>query len=154
VADIKIAESWDSPATYAYRTDGAIPATFKKINASVTSVEASTASVRVMKTGENELTVAYWMYSGTPEQPDFRWRIFGPDTVSRFTLPELSPKFEKLYPELSRDSLVFQSVSLLHFIQPTTYQDFLNRILVSGEADAEQRMETSSLIWLPLQPKK
>jgi len=152
--DIRIAETWESPATYCYRTDGAVPSAFKKINASVTSVEPATASVRIGKTGENELTVAYWMYSGTPEQPDFRWRIFGPDTVSLFTIPKLSPQFKKLYPELIRDSLVFQSVSLLHFIQPITYDGFLEKLLVSGEPDAEQRIETSSVIWLPLQSKK
>jgi hypothetical protein len=151
--DIFYLESWESPATWRYQADGEIPQEFKKINASVSSMDVSSGKVSVQKAGHYEVSVATWNFSAQ-NMPEFSWCLFGPDTVSVFVLPDLSTKFVQRYPELKIDSLVFQSVSLLHFIEPVTYEGFLDQILKSGVPDPEQRLETSSVIWLPLQSKK
>lgn len=146
-------ESWESPASWYYHVDGAIPTTFKKINAEVSQMQATTGRLDIHTNGQFEVTVASWVYSA-PNKPYFTWNIFGPDTLSRIVLPALSPAFEKAYPELSIDSLIFLSAGLMHFVQPITYSSFLDLTLKSSHPNPMQRLETSTVIWLPLQLKK
>jgi len=151
--ELMVQESWDSPATWYYHVDGDIPVTFKKINAAVNQMQATNGKLYLQTSGQFEVTSATWGFSGS-NTPDFEWKIFGPDTISQIILPDLSQKFKLSYPELSIDSLSFQSVELMHFVQPISYYGFLDQILKSSHPDPIQRLETSSVIWLPLQPKK
>jgi len=151
--ELMVQESWESPATWYYHVDGAIPAAFKKINATVNQMQATTGRLYLQTDGQFEVTEATWGYSGL-NKPDFEWNFLGPDTLSLILIPELPPKFRTTYPDLSIDSLSIRSVHLMHFAQPVTYDGFLDLILKSSHPDPLQRLETSSVIWLPLQNKK
>jgi len=151
--ELMVQESWESPASWYYHVDGVIPATFKKINAEVNQMQASPGKLNLQTSGQFEVMMANWDFNPT-NRPDFEWNVFGPDTISQIVLPALSPKFEKTFPELNLDSLVFRSVELMHFAQPVTYYGFLDLILKSSHPNPIQRVETSSVIWLPLQVKK
>jgi hypothetical protein len=141
---LMIQETYTSDVTWQYHTDGAIPGSFKKIEASVNSVQADRGTVNVQASGIFEMLTAHWEYA-TPALEFYYWDIFSPDTTQTVSLPELSPAFSGLFNSLAIDSLSLVYTELTDFQTVASYGEFLQNCFEVSPPKTIDRFEASSV---------
>ncbi len=142
LTDMMIRESYSSDLQWFNRVAGVIPDQFRKIDASINSVDAVAGYALLNTSGTFMMSAINWQFVDK-DQTLFDWNIFGPDTSNVLSLPVLSPNLEKLFPNLKVDSMAYASAELRYYPNLNNYQDIL-RMLFDPErsnlpADFEMR---------------
>ena len=142
LTDMMIRESYTSDLQWFYCVTGVIPDQFRKIDASINSVDAIAGHASLNASGTFMMSAVNWQFVDM-EHTLFDWNIFGPDTAKVLSLPVLSPNIAKLFPNLKADSMAYASTELRYYPNLNNYQDIL-RMLFDPErtnlpADFEMR---------------
>jgi hypothetical protein len=117
-------ETFTSSETWFCQTEGAIPDQFAKIDAEITSMLPQTGSVTIQTNGTFNMTGAHWQFVDQ-SLLYYEWQIYASDTASTFVIPEIPPDFKKMFPTISRDSLIFQYAELTDFAAVNSYEELI-----------------------------
>jgi hypothetical protein len=147
-SNLSMITDWNSTSSYFYWLDGAIPETFKMIDAAVTSISASTGSAEFNTTGTYNVSNANWGFSAT-NNLIFQWSVYVPDSTKAIHLPELSPSMHQMFPVLSLDSLTLDNIQLMNFYQYPTYSDVISKMFETVPSLGMEHMETSTVKVVP-----
>lgn len=141
---LMIQETYTSDVLYYYHTDGVIPGTFKKTDASILSMQPEKGSVKVQSTGTFEMITAHWEYI-SPALEFYDWQIYVPDTTQTVTLPAIAPAFSRLFNSLAIDSLNLVYTELTDFQTLASYNEFLQKVFDPSHPQTPDRFESSSV---------
>jgi hypothetical protein len=141
---LMIQETYTSDVLYYYHTDGDIPGTFKKTDASIVSMQPEKGSVKIQSTGTFDMITAHWEYV-SPALEFYDWQIYGPDTTQTVTLPAIAPAFSRLFNSLAIDSLNLVYTELTDFQTLASYNEFLQKVFDPSHPQIPDRFESSSV---------
>ena len=117
-------ETFTSSETWFCQTEGVIPDQFAKIDAGIISMLPQTGSVTIQTNGTFNMTGAHWQFVDQ-SLLYYEWQIYASDTTSTFVIPEIPPDFKKMFPTISRDSLIFQYAELTDFATVNSYEELI-----------------------------
>ncbi len=124
LTDMMIRELYTSDVQWFYRFAGDIPDQFRKIDASINSVNAVAGNASLNTSGTFMMSEVNWQFVDI-EHTLFDWNIFGPDTSNVLSLPVLSPNLAKQFPTLKADSMIYTSTELRDYPNLNNYQGIL-----------------------------
>jgi hypothetical protein len=139
-----IRESYQSDLQWFNRVAGIIPDQFRKIDASINSVNAFAGNASLNTSGTFMMSAINWQFVDI-EHTLFDWNIFGPDTANVLSLPVLSPNLAKLFPTLKADSMVYTSTELRYYPNLNNYQDILLMLFDPDRTKLPADLEMSSV---------
>lgn len=147
--EIQALEDYSSPQTWYYHVDGQIPATFRKISATVNSYSPTNTSIQLKASGDLDAVSATWgIFS--PYQGIVEWTIYSPDTTTVMQLPQIAPALNNMLPWLSRDSFAFYNLGVTDLVNCQDYNQMINVLFDPLHPSNINRQETSSLSIVPL----
>ncbi len=144
LTDMMIRESYSSDLWWFYRVAGVIPDQFRKIDASINSVDAVAGHAALNTSGTFNISAINWQFVDK-DHTFFDWNIFGPDTSHVYSLPVLSPNLAKLFPSLKTDSMIYTSTELRYYRNLVSYQDILQMLFDPNRTQLPTNFEMSSV---------
>ncbi len=122
---IIIRESFQSSIEWTNNIIGNIPSNFIITDAEIVSYESNGPEMHVQTAGNYDVIQTKWHYMSKNNEI-FEWSVFGADTLTSIKLPEISPKVLATFSSLSLDSLAFNNVELLDFLEMDSYQEMID----------------------------
>lgn len=144
LTDMMIRESYTSDLQWFYHFAGVIPDQFRKIDASINSVDAVAGHASLNTSGTFMMSAVNWQFVDK-DNTLFDWNIFGPDTSNVLSLPVLSPNLEKLFPNLKVDSMTYANTELRYYPNLNNYQDILRLLFDPNRTNLPADLEMRSV---------
>jgi hypothetical protein len=142
-------EDWTSGVQWEYQTDGQIPADFLKISAQVNVKTVTNTRLELTATGNLDAVSGTWEFQ-SPFQGMVEWTVFGADTATSLSLPDVSPSLMALFPWFSRDSLAYSRTQLYDHTGSPDYQGMINSLFNPARPSSMERLEMSKLVVYPV----
>jgi hypothetical protein len=143
--DMQMIESWNSPYSYLYSKFGPVPESFVKLDATVNLVSTASGYAHFQSIGTFTLSAASWNFTDA-QNLAFDWTVYGPDTLTTITLPELPPSMQRMFPTLAPDSLRLTRFEPVRYPDFSTYSLFLEKLFNPEGPLDKNKLESSSVI--------
>jgi hypothetical protein len=141
---LMLQETYSSAASWFYNTEGAIPNSFIKINADISSMQPKKGSLGIQTSGTFDMIAAHWQFVDQALL-FYEWQVYTPDTTLTITLPEVPPALKRMFTTISLDSLIFQYAELMDLRNLASYNDLINKLFDPSHPTQMDRYDASTL---------
>jgi hypothetical protein len=140
--EIMAMEDPASDQSWSYHCTGALPSSFRKINASISGISQSGGTVILSASGTMDAVSATWSFL-SPFKGLVYWTVYRPESSRTVSLPAISPALSQMFPWLAADSLSPSDVRLYEMPGIDSYSQFISRIFNNSDPTSPELIETS-----------